>query len=74
MPSKSVTSTSWKVPPMASATSLPFDCGRSRMATLGATLGQRLGGRLAEPGRPADETAFFPAISIWLPFQKVLNS
>ena len=40
----------------------------------GATLGQRLGGCLAEPGRPADDDGLLPAISIWLPFQKVLNS
>ena len=74
VPSKSVTSTSWKVPPMASATSLPFDCGLSRMATLAPRLTNASAVALPNPDAPPTMTAFFPAISIWLPFQKVLDS
>ena len=74
VPSKSVTSTSWKVPPMASATSLPFDCGRSRIATLAPRLANASAVALPNPDAPPTMTAFLPAISIWLPFQKVLDS
>jgi hypothetical protein len=74
VPSKSVTSTSWKVPPTASATSLPFDCGRSRIATVAPPLASDSAVALPNPDAPPTTTAFLPAISIWLPFQKVLDS
>ena len=74
VPAKSVTSTSWNVPPIASATSLPFDCGRSSTATLAPRLASASAVAWPNPDAPPTTMAFFPEISIWLPFQKVVES
>jgi hypothetical protein len=64
VPAKSVTSTSKNVPPMASATSRPFDCGRSSTATLAPRLASDSAVARPKPDAPPTMTAFLPSISI----------
>ena len=70
VPSKSVTSTSWKVPPIGVGDFLALRLRPVQHRHAGAALGQRLCGRLAEARRPADDDGLLARDLHLAPFPK----